>query len=85
MPVFSPFLIIFADTEHRVKLYLKKERCINILRYEWGMFPNMPPITLVRLLRIFSKLYIHSNIERHLEKTPIQYIQWRFQDGHDRE
>jgi elongation factor 3 len=23
--------------------------------------------------------------ERHLEKTPIQYIQWRFQDGHDRE
>ncbi|KAJ8469483.1 hypothetical protein ONZ45_g16872 [Pleurotus djamor] len=24
-------------------------------------------------------------IERHLEKTPIQYIQWRFQDGHDRE
>ena len=22
--------------------------------------------------------------ERHLEKTPIQYIQWRFQDGHDR-
>lgn len=25
------------------------------------------------------------HIERHLEKTPIQYIQWRFQDGHDRE
>lgn len=24
------------------------------------------------------------HIERHLEKTPIQYIQWRFQDGHDR-
>lgn len=24
-------------------------------------------------------------IERHLEKTPIGYIQWRFQDGHDRE
>lgn len=23
-------------------------------------------------------------IERHLEKTPIAYIQWRFQDGHDR-
>lgn len=23
-------------------------------------------------------------LERHLEKTPIQYIQWRFQDGHDR-
>lgn len=23
--------------------------------------------------------------ERHLEKTPIQYIQWRYQDGHDRE
>jgi hypothetical protein len=23
--------------------------------------------------------------EQHLEKTPIQYIQWRFQDGHDRE
>jgi hypothetical protein len=23
--------------------------------------------------------------ERHLEKTPIGYIQWRFQDGHDRE
>lgn len=22
--------------------------------------------------------------ERHLEKTPIGYIQWRFQDGHDR-
>ena len=26
-----------------------------------------------------------SCIERHLEKTPIAYIQWRFQDGHDRE
>ncbi|TFK23663.1 mRNA export factor elf1 [Coprinopsis marcescibilis] len=25
------------------------------------------------------------HIERHLEKTPIQYIQWRFQDGYDRE
>ncbi|KAF7361737.1 hypothetical protein MVEN_00517600 [Mycena venus] len=25
------------------------------------------------------------HIEHHLEKTPIQYIQWRFQDGHDRE
>lgn len=25
------------------------------------------------------------HIERHLEKTPIQYIQWRYQDGHDRE
>lgn len=25
------------------------------------------------------------HIERHLEKTPIQYIQWRFQDGNDRE
>ena len=24
-------------------------------------------------------------VERHLEKTPIGYIQWRFQDGHDRE
>ncbi len=24
------------------------------------------------------------NVERHLEKTPIGYIQWRFQDGHDR-
>ena len=23
--------------------------------------------------------------EQHLEKTPIQYIQWRYQDGHDRE
>lgn len=25
------------------------------------------------------------HIDRHLEKTPIGYIQWRFQDGHDRE
>jgi len=25
------------------------------------------------------------HIERHLEKTPVAYIQWRFQDGHDRE
>ncbi|KAF8577311.1 hypothetical protein K439DRAFT_1639807 [Ramaria rubella] len=25
------------------------------------------------------------HIDRHLEKTPIQYIQWRYQDGHDRE
>ncbi|KAL5485081.1 NEW1 [Sanghuangporus weigelae] len=25
------------------------------------------------------------HIEQHLEKTPIQYIQWRYQDGHDRE
>lgn len=28
---------------------------------------------------------IPCHAERHLEKTPIQYIQWRFQDGHDRE
>lgn len=27
---------------------------------------------------------IKSLSERHLEKTPIGYIQWRFQDGHDR-
>ncbi|GJJ06507.1 hypothetical protein Clacol_000699 [Clathrus columnatus] len=25
------------------------------------------------------------HIDRHLEKTPMQYIQWRYQDGHDRE
>ncbi|EIN11824.1 hypothetical protein PUNSTDRAFT_119056 [Punctularia strigosozonata HHB-11173 SS5] len=25
------------------------------------------------------------HIEHHLEKTPVQYIQWRFQDGYDRE
>jgi elongation factor 3 len=25
------------------------------------------------------------HLERHLEKTPVQYIQWRFQDGYDRE
>ena len=29
-------------------------------------------------------LIISRIAERHLEKTPIQYIQWRFQDGHDR-
>jgi hypothetical protein len=23
--------------------------------------------------------------EQHLEKTPVGYIQWRFQDGHDRD
>ena len=37
-----------------------------------------------------SWLYLPSldtllNVESHLEKTPIQYIQWRFQDGHDSE
>lgn len=26
----------------------------------------------------------HFFVDRHLEKTPIGYIQWRFQDGHDR-
>jgi elongation factor 3 len=25
-----------------------------------------------------------ASVEHHLEKTPIAYIQWRFQDGHDR-
>ncbi|ESK96628.1 mrna export factor elf1 [Moniliophthora roreri MCA 2997] len=25
------------------------------------------------------------HIDRHLEKTSVEYIQWRFQDGHDRE
>ncbi|KAG8901443.1 hypothetical protein FRB99_005300 [Tulasnella sp. 403] len=25
------------------------------------------------------------HIEQHLEKTPVGYIQWRFQDGHDKE
>lgn len=47
----------------------------------------MLPIILVRFpLDAFNHpltfIYL---LERHLEKTPIGYIQWRFQDGHDRE
>lgn len=30
------------------------------------------------------KSVLNLRSERHLEKTPIGYIQWRFQDGHDR-
>ncbi|KAI0743566.1 P-loop containing nucleoside triphosphate hydrolase protein [Daedaleopsis nitida] len=38
------------------------------------------------MLRIgYVSQHATHHIERHLEKTPIQYIQWRFQDGHDRE
>ncbi|KAH8119240.1 P-loop containing nucleoside triphosphate hydrolase protein [Phellopilus nigrolimitatus] len=37
-------------------------------------------------LRIgYVSQYATHHIEQHLEKTPIQYIQWRYQDGHDRE
>ena len=46
----------------------------------------MQHITLVNLLLTRGRIYVLTiNPERHLEKTPIGYIQWRFQDGHDRE
>ena len=32
-----------------------------------------------------SVSHFMTSSEQHLEKTPIQYIQWRYQDGHDRE
>ena len=38
----------------------------------------------VTLLCLRAKDKTHERLEHHLEKTPIQYIQWRFQDGHDR-
>ena len=41
------------------------------------MWSNAPPNHVVLSSLLPS--------DRHLEKTPIQYIQWRFQDGHDRE
>ena len=42
------------------------------------------PYRWVARMFIESRLPIFC-VERHLEKTPIAYIQWRFQDGHDRE
>jgi hypothetical protein len=48
------------------------------------MYPNMQPITLVPISSFIPQTAEHVLVERHLEKTPIGYIQWRFQDGHDR-
>jgi elongation factor 3 len=38
----------------------------------------------LRCARVLISSEPETLLERHLEKTPIQYIQWRFQDGHDR-
>ncbi|KAH9963914.1 P-loop containing nucleoside triphosphate hydrolase protein [Russula dissimulans] len=48
--------------------------------------PQMGTVYKHPSLRIgYVSQHATHHIERHLEKTPIQYIQWRFQDGHDRE
>ncbi|KAI0035881.1 P-loop containing nucleoside triphosphate hydrolase protein [Vararia minispora EC-137] len=48
--------------------------------------PQVGTVTKHPSLRIgYVSQHATHHIERHLEKTPIQYIQWRFQDGHDRE
>jgi elongation factor 3 len=35
-------------------------------------------------LPLQTRIRVNFPLEHHLEKTPIGYIQWRFQDGHDR-
>lgn len=61
-----------------------KSTLIKILTQE--MVPQSGKVERHPNLRI-STLHQHAfhHIEQHLEKTAVQYITWRFQDGHDRE
>lgn len=61
-----------------------KSTLIKILTQE--MIPQSGKVERHPNLRI-STLHQHAfhHIEQHLEKTAVQYITWRFQDGHDRE
>ena len=74
-----PYPAFRVKRSHRRGLYTSIPPCESVTS------PNMRLITLVG--RIMHCLLLDPDrtfAERHLEKTPIQYIQWRFQDGHDR-
>jgi hypothetical protein len=69
----------------REKRYRKKEQYTSTQLYGLVMYLSTQPTTLVIMASILHESLFIIDLERHLEKTPIGYIQWRFQDGHDRE
>jgi len=61
-----------------------KSTLINLLTGE--LIPTSGEIWAHENIRIaYIKQHAFAHIEKHLDKTPSEYIQWRFQTGEDRE
>ncbi|KAI8953145.1 elongation factor 3 [Xylaria longipes] len=61
-----------------------KSTLINVLTGE--LIPTMGEIYQHENIRIaYIKQHAFAHIDNHLDKTPSEYIQWRFQTGEDRE
>jgi len=61
-----------------------KSTLINVLTGE--LIPTKGNIYVHENIRIaYIKQHAFAHIDNHLEKTPSEYIQWRFQTGEDRE
>ncbi|KAF8316495.1 phosphate import ATP-binding protein pstB [Cantharellus anzutake] len=61
-----------------------KSTLIKLLTGETG--PQSGTVYRHPSLRVgYVSQHATHHIEKHLEKTPVAYVQWRFQDGHDRE
>ncbi|ESZ89567.1 elongation factor 3 [Sclerotinia borealis F-4128] len=61
-----------------------KSTLINVLTGE--LIPTIGEVYTHENIRIaYIKQHAFAHIDHHLEKTPSEYIQWRFQTGEDRE
>jgi elongation factor 3 len=61
-----------------------KSTLINVLTGE--LIPTVGDVYTHENIRIaYIKQHAFAHIDHHLEKTPSEYIQWRFQTGEDRE
>ena len=61
-----------------------KSTLVNVLTGE--LLPNAGEVYIHENCRIaYIKQHAFAHIEAHLDKTPSEYIQWRFQTGEDRE
>ncbi|TEY34334.1 hypothetical protein BOTCAL_0635g00020 [Botryotinia calthae] len=61
-----------------------KSTLINVLTGE--LIPTVGEVYTHENIRIaYIKQHAFAHIDHHLEKTPSEYIQWRFQTGEDRE
>merc|ERR1712093_744120 len=61
-----------------------KSTLINVLTGE--LIPTIGDVYTHENIRIaYIKQHAFAHIDHHLEKTPSEYIQWRFQTGEDRE
>ncbi|KAH0538811.1 translational elongation factor EF-1 alpha [Glutinoglossum americanum] len=61
-----------------------KSTLVNVLTGE--LIPTSGDVYIHENIRIaYIKQHAFAHIDHHLEKTPSEYIQWRFQTGEDRE